>query len=171
MTDERKVLLRGWRIIWRLLALGGLVAGAFSLFRQLPEPVSAVGKPGTPPSPEALESGFEVGDINERTVVYILGAIAGTTALVISVVAVMIWRFDIARTQSFVGLSQQQTAQSVPPSPHLQVNPFADLAQQQARESRLLHSYGWTSVDHGTARIPIDRAMALTVGKSLDAPP
>jgi hypothetical protein len=163
--------VRRWRVIWRLLALGGLVVGVLSLFRQLPEPVSAVGKPATPPSPAALASGFEVKDIDERTVVYILGAIAGTTALVIGIVAVMIWRFDIARTASFADRSSQQTAQSVPPSPHLQINPFADLAQQQARESRLLHSYGWTSADHSTARIPIDRAIALTVGQSLDAPP
>ena len=159
------------RIIWRVLAVGGLAVGAFSLFRQAPASVSAVGKPRTPPSQQALESGFEVKDIDERTVVYILGAIAGVTALVIGIVAVMIWRFDIARTQSFADLSQEQTARIEPPSPHLQINPFADLAQQQARESRLLHSYGWTSADHSTARIPIDRAMALTVGKSLDAPP
>lgn len=163
--------VRRWRVIWRLLALGGLVAGAFALFRQLPEPVSAAGKPGTPPSRHALESGFEVKDIDERTVVYILGAIAGTTALVIGVVAVMIWRFDITRIASFADLSLQQTAQIVPPSPHLQITPFADLAQLQVRERRLLHSYGWTSADHSTARIPIDRAIALTVGQSLDAAP
>ena len=160
-----------WRNTWRLLALGGLAVGALALFKQVPGPVSAVGKPGTPPSRQALESGFEVKDIDERTVVYILGTIAAITALVIGIVAVMIWRFDIARTQSFAGLSQQQTAQSVPPSPHLQINPFAELAQQQVWESRLLHNYGWTSADHSTARIPIERAMALTVGQSLDAPP
>lgn len=168
---ERSHRVGRWRIIWRLLALGGLAVGAFSLFKQVPAPVTAVGKPRTPPSHEALESGFEVKDIDERSVVYILGVIATTTALVIGIVTVMIWRFDIARTRSFAGLSQQQTAQIVPPSPHLQVNPFTDLAQQQVRESRLLHSYGWTSANHSTARIPIDRAMVLTVGQSLDAPP
>jgi hypothetical protein len=168
---ERKPRARRWRTIWRLLAVGGLTVGAFSLFKRVAVPVTAFGKPRTPPSHQALEAGFEVRDIDERTVVQILGAIAATTALVIGIVAVMIWRFDIARTQSFARLSPQQTAQTEPPAPHLQINPFASLAQQQARESRLLHSYGWTSADHGTARIPIDRAMALTVGQSLDAGP
>lgn len=168
---EQKRGLRKWGTIWRLVALGSLAMGALALIRRMPVPVTAVGRPRTPPSPQALESGFEIKDIDERTVVYILGTIAATTALVIGIVSVMIWRFDIARTQSFAALSPQQTAQRVPPSPHLQINPFADLAQQQARESRLLHSYGWTSADHSTARIPIDRAMALTVGQSLDAAP
>jgi hypothetical protein len=168
---ERKRRLGGWRTIRRVLALGGLAAAAVALIRQVPAPVTATGKPGIPPSRQALESGFEVKDIDERSVVYILGAVAATTALAIGIVAVMIWHVDSARTRSFAGLSQQQTAQSVPPAPHLQINAFADLARQRVRESRLLHSYGWTSADHGTARIPIDRAMALTVGQSLDAPP
>jgi hypothetical protein len=170
MVDQGRGVRR-WRVVWRVLALGGLAVGAFSLLRQVPAPVSALGKPRTPPSPAALGAGFEVKDINERTVVYILGTIVATTALVIGIVTVMIWRFDVTRTQSFAGLSQEQTAQGVPPAPHLQINPFADLAQQHIRESRLLHGYGWTSADHTTARIPIDRAMALTVGQSLDAPP
>ena len=155
-------------VCWRW---GGWPSGRFPCSDRCPRRSTQWESPRTPPSLQALESGFEVKDIDERSVVYILGAIAATTALVIGIVAVMIWRFDIARTQSFAGLSPQQTAQSVPPAPHLQINPFADLAQQQVRESRLLHSYGWTSADHSTARIPIDRAMALTAGQSLDAPP
>lgn len=156
---------------WRLLTLGGVIVGVTSLLRMLPEPVTALGKPSTPPSREALQSGFEAKDVNERTIVFILAGIAAATALVIGTVFIMIWRFEIAWTHSFSSLTPQQTAQSAPPAPHLQINPFADLAQQRAREDRLLHSYGWTSADHSTARIPIDRAMALTVGTSLDASP
>ena len=31
MMDKRKVLARRWRVVWRLLTLGGLVVGLFSL--------------------------------------------------------------------------------------------------------------------------------------------
>ena len=98
--------------------------------------------------------------------------IAATTALVIGIVVdhglALRHRADPCRSPV---CRRNRRRESCRPAPHLQINPFADLAQQQARESRLLHSYGWTSADHSTARIPIDRAMALTRGKSLDAPP
>ena len=101
-------------------------------------------------------------------VVYILVAWRRRRHVVVGIVFAMIWRFNIASSRPWSKLTPQQTARLVPPAPHLQVDPFADLAQVRAREERLLHSYGWTSADHSTARIPIDRAMALVVGKSLD---
>ena len=166
----RRMPPRGWRL-GRLLTLGGLIIGIATLLKAEPTGVSATGKPRTPPSSEALKLGFEQTDIGARDVALILAGIAATTAVVIGIIFVMFWRFNIARDDSWSNLTPQQTARSVPPAPHLQIAPMAALAQQRARENRLLHSYGWTSVDHSTARIPIDRAMALTVGQSLDAGP
>ncbi len=157
--------------VWQLLTLGGLLIALTSLFRTPPEKIKATGIPRTPASPAALQLGFEPKDIDAHDVTMILAAIAASTALVIGIVFVMVWRFDIARGHSFGSLSPQQTARSGPPAPQLQSDPVADLARQYARENRLLHSYGWTSADHSTARIPIDRAMALSVGQSLDTPP
>ncbi|PPQ40876.1 hypothetical protein CCS01_00050 [Rhodopila globiformis] len=96
---------------------------------------------------------------------------AATTAIVVGIVFWMTWRFDISRHETMSRLTPAETARVVPPAPHLQRNPFADLARVQSRETRLLTSYGWISADHSLARIPIDRAMALSVGKSLDASP
>lgn len=160
---------RGW--FWPLMALGGLVAGATMLLRSHEQAVSATGRHATPPSAMALEAGHETKDINARTTAFILAGMAATTALVTGVVFVMVWRFDAQRHATFANLAPQQTARVVPPAPHLQLDPFADLARLQARENNLLHSYGWTSADRSTARIPIERAMALSVGKSLDAGP
>ncbi len=133
--------------------------------------ISARGAHGTEPSTAALECGHETTDINVRTTVYILAGMAAVTALVIGVVFVMVWRSDASRHAAWSGLTNEQTAVSVPPTPRLQSHPFIDLAQQKARQQRLLHSYGWINADHTTARIPIDRAMALSVGKALDAWP
>jgi hypothetical protein len=101
----------------------------------------------------------------------VLGIIAVVTAAVIGIVCIMVWRFDVTRQQSFSSLPLQQTEQHTPPAPHLQVDPFASLQQQRQRENRRLNSYGWTNADHTVARIPLARAMALSVGKSLDAAP
>jgi len=157
--------------LWRVLAIGGVMVGVGALFGSSGEYVSATGKPTAPPSRKSLEAGHEVEDIHVGRTVQILIGMAATTALVVGIVFVMVWRFNVDHREVWSKLTSQQTANLIPPAPRVQRDPFADLAQVRAREERLLHSYGWTSADHSTARIPIDRAMTLVVGKSLDMAP
>ncbi len=56
-----------------------------------------------------------------------------------------------------------------PPEPRLQTNPRADLQALRAEEEALLDTYGWVDRAAGVVRIPIDRAMALTVERGLPA--
>jgi hypothetical protein len=159
------------RRIWRLVVAAGLIIGIGSMIRTAPPRPQALGEPGTPASAKSLASGFEITDIGSRSVSFILAIMAATTAVVIGIVFAMVWRFDVHRNEVVSVLTSEQTAQITPPAPQLQQDPFADLARNQSREARLLRSYGWITADHSLARIPIDRAMALSVGKSLDAPP
>jgi hypothetical protein len=129
------------------------------------------GVPSTPPSAEALSSGHEVKDMSARAVSYVLLTIVAVMAVVIGASVGMVWRFDIARRQSSARLTPQQTAASAPPGPHLQIHPYEDLAKLRVREERELHGYAWVSADKSAAHIPIERAMALMVGKSLDPVP
>lgn len=156
---------------WGLLTATGLAVSIGSLFRPFSEPAIARGKHVAMPDAESVACGHEVKDINVRGTVMILTGMAAATALVVGIVFAMVWRFDIHRQADWAGLTPQQTARVVPPSPKLQRDPYLDLAREQVREQHLLHSYGWTSADHSFARIPIDRAMKLTVGSSLDAAP
>jgi len=57
----------------------------------------------------------------------------------------------------------------VPPEPRLQTNPRQDLSDFRAREDQLLSSYGWVDKNAGVVRIPIDRAMKLTLERGLPA--
>ena len=157
--------------IWHLFAATGLIIGISSMLRADDVKVDARGKPGTPASVAALEAGYEPKDISARDVSIILAVMAATTVLVVGIVFTMVWRFNVHRNEVISVLTPEQTAKIMPPAPHLQQDPFADLAQVQAREARLLTSYGWITSDHSLARIPLDRAMALSVGKSLDAAP
>jgi hypothetical protein len=56
-----------------------------------------------------------------------------------------------------------------PPTPRLQTQPFKDVYQLKADELSTLHSYGWIDKANGVARIPIDRAMELTLQRGLPA--
>lgn len=172
---KRSTRHRVFGSLWRVLTVAGLVVGIGTLAQGkgglLQGRVFATGRPTSPPSREALEAGHETRDINVRATSYILLGIGLTTAFAIGVVFVMIWRFNVDRREAWSKLTPQQTARIVPPAPHLQRNPFQDLARVRAHEQRLLHGYGWTSADHSYAHIPIDRAMKLMVGKSLDVAP
>ena len=48
-----------------------------------------------------------------------------------------------------------------PAAPRLEINPRESLAVLHAHEDAALTHYGWIDREHGVARIPIDRAMAL----------
>jgi hypothetical protein len=53
------------------------------------------------------------------------------------------------------------------PEPRLQVAPEVDLAALRAREGLELNTYGWIDRKAGIVRIPIERAMDLTVRRGL----
>lgn len=163
----------GGRLL-RFAALTTAAVSVFALLRPGKDPhgeISGRGTPRTGPSPEAVAEGFEVQDISARAVVKVLGVMALTTAFVICLVLAMGWRFHTTWNETNSVLTPEQTAQRVPPAPHLQINPFDDLARVKARENRMLNTYGWIDPGHTLARIPISRAEALSVGKSLDAGP
>ena len=107
---------------------------------------------------------------------------AGTLAIIM-VVSVAIIAASITGLFSLIGhyrrvdirsapLTPQQLAVIVPPGPRLQDHPLHDIDEERQRESDLLDHYSGTDPAQGRARIPIDRALALVVGKPLDpAPP
>jgi hypothetical protein len=128
------------------------------------------GLPGTPPSARSLRLKYEAVDMSARDMTLVLLGLAIFVAVfgggAIGMAAIFhTWN---ARQPAY---TPQQTARIVPPGPHLQVHPHAELREERAREVQLLHAYAWLDDKHTTARIPIARAMALTVGKSLDAGP
>ena len=63
-------------------------------------------------------------------------------------------------------LTPQQTAKVQPPPPNLQGAPYEDLARLEARETAQTTTYA--PLPDGRARIPVERAMRLMAGRSLD---
>ena len=81
----------------RLVALSAAAIGIGALLRAYLPAVTARGKSSIPPSGQAVMSGYETTDIDVRGTTFILAGIAATTALVIGIVSIMVWRFDVAR--------------------------------------------------------------------------
>jgi len=58
-----------------------------------------------------------------------------------------------------------QTGDVVPPAPHLQSDPVADMVIMDAAQNALLDSYGWIDKEQGVVRIPVDRAAELILAR------
>ena len=96
---------------------------------------------------------------------------AGLMLTACAVIGTMIWlRHVVATAQrtALPTLTAQQTKPLVPPTPNLQADPYADLAAERATERERLEGYAFLDASRQRARIPIDRAMALTIGRTLD---
>ena len=132
---------------------------------------SGRGRPAAPPSAGARGEGHETEDMS--------GALMAKLALLLGTVAcVVVFGMVEARTwvrSSYVSdqpaLTALQTAPITPPDPHLQANPVQEIDQLRAKEDSLLHGYAWVDPARTRARIPIDRALALVVGRGLEHAP
>ena len=91
--------------------------------------------------------------------------------------AVVVWLgvFALTRSrpldQSIVARGIIVASNAVPlerfPSPHLQINPPADMAAFRRQEEQALTSYGWIDRSNGIVRIPVARAMELLLERGL----
>ena len=61
---------------------------------------------------------------------------------------------------------QRAGLQAVPPAPRLQAHPRQALETLRRQKRQVLESYGWVDARAGVARIPIERAMALSVARA-----
>jgi hypothetical protein len=132
---------------------------------------SGRGVPSTPPSRKAVSLGYETHDMSGRDMAMVVGGLGSAVAVVIGIIFAMLTYFHSLDQAAQPALTPEQSAQVEPPLPHLQAFPKADLSEQIDREEDMIHGYAWLGPDHARARIPIGRAMALTVGRSLDAAP
>ncbi len=113
---------------------------------------------------------------HEESDVSIRGVIGFAIALVIVAavlhIAVLLLYRLYARAAGVVRpdypMSVQQTDE-LPAMPRLQTNPRQDLRDLRAQEDAILSTYGWAERNAGAVRIPIERAMTLTVQRGLPA--
>jgi hypothetical protein len=132
---------------------------------------SGRGSHGTPPSLEARHSGHETEDMSGRTMMWVLISLGGLVAVAIGLMVLLLGYFHQERSSAPPQLTAEQTAELHPPKPNLQTDPVGDLIRLRNGENQLLHGYSWLDPGRTRARIPIDRAVTLTVGQKLDPPP
>jgi hypothetical protein len=128
---------------------------------------------GMPHGPtDNVEAHHEESDVN---ILAIFGFGAGliAVAVVVHVAILLLFNFFDSRAKqqgaATYPLAAAQQEERRPPEPRLQTEPREDLAALRAREDETLRSYGWVDRNAGVVRIPIDRAMELTLQRGLPA--
>jgi len=119
-----------------------------------------------------VEVSHEESDVNIRAI-FGFGAALVAVGVVVHVLVLLLFNFFDARAtpqgQAAYPLAVGQEDHR--PEPRLQEHPREDLAALRDREDEALRSYGWVDRNAGVVRIPIERAMALTLERGLPARP
>jgi len=113
--------------------------------------------------------GYETRDLSVRASI-LFGAFLLLAALLVHLVVWVLYvRFGTEAASTDV--RQYPLAQVgrpvLPPEPRLQVQPREDLKALRRQEDAILSSYGWVDRNAGVVRIPVDRAMQLTIERGL----
>ena len=125
--------------------------------------------PADPPR-DPDDPGYETRDVGVRNTALVM---AGLALSVLAVIGTMVWLMGAviaSQRRTLPTLTPQQTARLTPPPPNLQADPYADLDRQRAGAAAQVSGYGYNDPARTRARIPVDRAMELIVGRPLDAP-
>lgn len=172
-TEQGSPTLRRAGVVAGIGAVLGLLGGGGALLvrRFPPPPWHGRGKPKQQPSVDALREGFEVKDLSAKGLGYVLLGLALSATVLVAIVFGLIALFTHLDREEATSLTAEQRALLAPPAPRVQQDPIADLSRERAREIRAISGYGWDDVGHTNARVPLDRAKALLVGRSLDEGP
>jgi len=112
--------------------------------------------------------GYEVRDANPAAIVK-FGVGLAIVLIVVAIGMRLVFGY-FAETQTLgPAASPFENARTLPPQPRLQVMPEADIHDYWEREQEILKSYGWVDKQNGVVRIPIERAMRMTLERVLPA--
>lgn len=122
------------------------------------------------PSAENRAPGYETRDVTIRPMVWAaLGlALLILTGMLASWVA---FKYFVRVQKLGPNASPFENTRELPPAPRLQVAPAEALKAYQAEENAKLTSYGWVEKNAGVVRIPIERAMQLSLERGFPVRP
>ena len=111
--------------------------------------------------------GHETSDVGVRPFVWVV------VGLAVAAVLGNLVLFGFYNTLSNRIIARQEQpgpmarATQLPPEPRLEISPERNWQATLAEHTQQLNSYGWVDQNAGTARIPIERAMQLTLERGL----
>jgi hypothetical protein len=127
-------------------------------------------QPYGPGEPAGRGPGYEPRDANIRGLLQFAFWMAVVLALTL---IAMKWTLDYYAKIEPLGAPASPlvsaTQRELPANPRLQAHPRSDLENYCASQEQEVSTYGWVDQQSGIVRIPIDRAMDMTLQRGLPA--
>lgn len=108
----------------------------------------------------AIEAGHESKDANVSFIALVLLGLAVSVAIV-GVMVYGIFRYLADHPLNTARQNPLIESVQLPPAPRLDTHPGSELKDLHTYEDKILSTYGWTDINKGIVRIPIDQAMQL----------
>jgi hypothetical protein len=117
-------------------------------------------------SPAHPGSGHETTDISVRPLITFVVVLVVSLAAVLIVLRGQISLYEKAQSPGQVTMEPQPPITGMPTSdPRIQEKPSLEMSEFRAKEKAELESTGWVDRQKGIAKIPVEDAMKLVVGK------
>jgi len=116
------------------------------------------------PGGKRADRGYEDSEVSAGRLLAFAG---GVVALIVlgAALSAFVFHFFVARQPLGPPASPFENVRELPPEPRLQTNAPRDLKNYEVAQEKLLGSYGWVDPQAGVVRIPIERAMELSLAK------
>lgn len=115
---------------------------------------------------ESREAGYETSDARMKPLVVSMVALFSLLTVTMVGMAVVFRQLDSVGREE-VRDHPMAPERQTPPEPRLQVFPTREIAEYRTRMAHELGTHGWIDREAGVVRIPIARAMQLTVERGL----
>lgn len=120
--------------------------------------------------PDASNPGYERRDVRIGALIWLgLTVFLGTTAVFV-VLWFLLGFLERQAQRADPELSPLAAQQKSPAGPALQETPIEDLQRLIERDEAILSSYGWVDKEQRSVRIPISKAMDITLARGLPRP-
>ncbi|HEY3245876.1 MAG TPA: hypothetical protein VGM03_21250 [Phycisphaerae bacterium] len=104
-------------------------------------------------------------DVSVSGVAIFLGSLLVLAIVIHLLLWGMLQAMIAERTRSNPSAAPLAEPGRLPPPPRLQIDPPQELKALRLQEDALLNSFGWVDRSAGIVRIPIERAMELTIAE------
>ena len=119
-----------------------------------------------PVSEDSRRLGYETRDVKMKVIVWLVVSVVVLTVGSMVGLAGLLDVYEVEATDRDEAPPALEDNEP-PPAPRLQANPNRDYAEFREEQERELNSYGWVDREKGVVRIPIDRAIEMSLEREL----
>lgn len=117
----------------------------------------------------SIDLGFEVSDVKFKPFFFAGLGLFGIVVVCMVIIYFLFGSFQKNSDAKSKPVSPLAQGRQLPDGPRLQVDPAMDWIIFDAKQDSILNSYGWISKEAGVVRVPIEKAMEISLERGFPA--